>query len=146
MKKQITYLALSAFLGLGVAMAQDQSAAQNGSAEQSGQHVERHQMDPNREVQRLGKELKLTQDQKNQILPVLTERQQTMQGIRSDNSLSQTDRRAKMQQAFEDSNNKIRAVLNDQQKQKYDAMQQQRRERMQQHRQEQQQNPGPSGQ
>jgi protein CpxP len=63
-----------------------------------------------------------------------------MKSIHEDSSLSPQDRRAKMRSLWEDSDTKIKAVLNDDQKQKYDQMQQQRRERMQQRRQDQGEN------
>jgi hypothetical protein len=81
-------------------------------------------MTPDEELQRLDKALKLTDDQKNQIKPILEDRQQKMQSLRSDTSLSQEDRRSKMRSTFEDSNGKIRGVLNDDQKKKFDEMQQ----------------------
>ena len=130
MRKRMCSLALSALFGLGVAVAaplgQDQSA-------QGSQQAERHHADPNQQLSRLSKKLNLTADQQNQILPVLTARQQQMQSIWSDNSLSREDRQAKMRAVREDSNTKIRAVLTDSQKQTYDQMQQQMREREKQH-------------
>jgi hydrogenase maturation factor HypE len=56
-----------------------------------------------------------------------------MEKLRSDSSLSQEDRRAKFQTIREDSDTKVRAVLNDTQKKQYDEMQQQMRERREQH-------------
>jgi periplasmic protein CpxP/Spy len=132
MKKQIFSAALSTFFGLGVLAAapyaQDQS-----NTEQHRESAHRREADPQRQVNMLTKRLNLTDEQKNRILPILTDRQQQMKSIHEDTSLSQQDRRAKMRSIFEDSNAKIKAVLNDDQKQKYDEMQQQRRERMQQH-------------
>ncbi len=139
MRKQIFSLALSACFGLGVLAAAPQAQDQSNTsqAKESGRH---RQADPQREVNRLAKKLNLTDDQKNQIVPILTDRQQQMKSIHEDSSLSAQDRRAKMRSAMEDSDAKIKAVLNDDQKQKYEQMQQQRRERMQQHRQERQDN------
>ena len=82
------------------------------------------------------KKLKLTADQQNQILPILTSRQQQMESIRNDASLSAQDRRAKFRAVREDSDTKIRAVLNDDQKKTYDEMQQQMHEHQQEHRQQ----------
>jgi periplasmic protein CpxP/Spy len=132
MKKQIFSAALSTLFGLGVLAAapyaQDQS-----NTEQHKESAHRREADPQRQVNMLAKRLNLTDEQKTQIMPILTDRQQQMKSIHEDTSLSQQDRRAKMHSIFEDSNTKIKAVLNDDQKQKYDQMQQQRRERMQQH-------------
>lgn len=139
MRKQIFSLALSTVFGLGVAMAAPQNTATSPqSQEQSapaerGHWAGRHEADPNKEVQHLTKKLNLTADQQNQILPILTSRQQQMEGIRNDSSLSAQDRRAKFRAVREDSDSKIRAVLNDDQKKTYDQMQQQMRERHEAH-------------
>ncbi len=134
MRKQISALALSTLFGLGVAIAAPQ--AQDGAAppQSAGEpdHAHRH-ADPNRQVQMLSKHLNLTAAQQNQILPILTSRQQQMESLRSDSSLSPQDRHAKMRAIREDGNTQIRAVLNDSQKQAYDQMQQQMREKRREH-------------
>ncbi len=139
MRKQIFSLALSTCFGLGILAAapqtQDQSNTPQSNTPQTREHAHGRQADPQAQVNRLGKKLNLTDDQKNQILPILTDRQQQMKSIHEDSSLSQQDRRAKMKSTWEDSDAKIKAVLNDQQKQKYDAMQKEQRERMQEHQQ-----------
>jgi hypothetical protein len=81
-------------------------------------------MSPDEELQRLDKALKLSDDQKKQIKPILEDREQKMQSLRSDTSLSQQDRWGKMRSAREESNGKIRALLNDDQKNKFDEMEQ----------------------
>jgi hypothetical protein len=128
MKKQLTSLALCAFFGVGLTLAapapQDPSAPPANNQESGQRHA-----DPNRQLHSLSKHLNLTADQQNQILPILTDRQQQMSGIVGDNSLSKKDRRAKMQAVREDSENKIKGVLNDTQKQQYDQMLQVMRDR-----------------
>ncbi len=135
MTKQIYSLALSTLFGLGVALAapiaQDQPA-------QGSQYAGRHEADPNTQVQKLSKRLNLTGDQQNQLLPILTARQQQMQSIRSDSSLSPQDRHAKMRTVREDSESRIRALLTDSQRQTYDQMQQHMRERAKEHREQKQ--------
>jgi periplasmic protein CpxP/Spy len=126
MKKTICSLALSTLFGLGAAIAAP--LGQNQPAQGSSQHADRHHADPKEQLSRLSKKLNLTADQQNQILPILTARQEQMQSIWSDNSLSREDRHAKMRAVREDSDAKIRAVLTDTQKQTYDQMQQQMRE------------------
>jgi Spy/CpxP family protein refolding chaperone len=54
-----------------------------------------------------------------------------MQALFQDQSLSREDRHSKVQAIRSDSTAKIEAVLNDQQKQKFEAMQQRMQERMQ---------------
>jgi periplasmic protein CpxP/Spy len=124
---------------LGVLVAAPRTQDQSNT-EQRKESNHRREADPQRQVNMLSKRLNLTDDQKNQILPILTDRRQQMKSIHEDTSLSQQDRRAKMRSLWEDSDSKVKAVLNDDQKQKYDQMQQQRRERMQQHRQDQNEN------
>ncbi len=134
MKKQILSLALSTVFGVGAALAAPQTQEQPAEPQSNQATHEQHRMDPNRQIQRLTKRLNLTADQQNQILPILTERQQQMQSILNDSSLSAKDRHAKMRTVREDSETKIKAVLTDSQKQTWDQMQQQRREHMQQQR------------
>ncbi len=86
-------------------------------------------MDPNRQLERLTRELSLTSDQQEKIKPLLLERQQKMQALMQDQSLSQEDRRAQMRTIMEGTNNSIKANLTDDQKQKFEAMQQQRMRR-----------------
>jgi hypothetical protein len=86
-------------------------------------------MDPNRQLERLTQQLSLTSDQQEKIKPVLLERQQKMQALMQNQSLSEEDRRAQMRTIMEGANNSIKANLTDDQKQKFDAMQQQRMRR-----------------
>ena len=140
MNRQLCSLAFSALLGMGVAMAAPQE--QNPAPAPNAAPAPHRQMDPDHQLKMLTKHLNLTDDQQKQILPILTDRQQQFESIRNDSSLAPKDRREKMRTLREDSETKIKAVLNDDQKQKYDEMQKQMRERMQQHRQE--ANPAPS--
>lgn len=147
MKRQICTLALSTLFGLGVAIAAPQAQDQTAPPQvqtQAPPNAGHQQFDPNRQLQMLTKRLKLTSDQQNQILPILTNRNQQIESLRSDSSLSPKDRHAKMRSIREDSDTQIKAVLNDSQKQAYDQMQQRMRER-QQERREQNQNSTGSG-
>lgn len=139
MRNQIFSLALSSLFALGVAVGAPVPQDQPAAPQQKGERADRHQADPNKQIQHLTKKLNLTADQQNQILPILTSRQQQMESIRNDSSLSPEDRRAKLRAAREDADTKIRGVLNDDQKKTYDQMQQQMREHRQEHR---DQNPG----
>ncbi len=132
MRKQIAGLALSTFFGLTLCAApQDQTPAapapqaQTDSARSAGPR----QLDPNRQVRTLAKRLSLSADQQQQILPVLADRDQQLQAIRNDSSLSPKDRHEKMLALRQDSRNKIKARLTQEQKQAYDQMLEQARER-----------------
>src|SRR5260370_25903760 len=77
MKKQIFSAALSTFFGLGVLAAAPQTQDQSNT-DQHKESGHRHGADPERQVNTLSKKLNLTTDQKNQILPILTDRQKQM--------------------------------------------------------------------
>jgi len=129
MQSKFCTLALTALLTLGMAgsaaIAQDQSAP---PPQQGGQWGHRG-MDPDAQLKHMTKALDLTADQQTQIKPILESQQQQMMALHEDQSMSRDDRFAKMKAIHEDSRGKIEAVLNDTQKQKYEAMQ----ERMQEH-------------
>jgi periplasmic protein CpxP/Spy len=131
MHKHFLTTAAGAALVFGLAAGGARAHAQ--SAPSYNGHRGHAQMSPDRQLQRLSEALSLTDDQKNQIRPILEDRHQKVQSIRSDDTLSRQDRRSKMRSVFEESSSKIRAVLNDDQKQKFEQMQQRRRERMQKH-------------
>jgi Spy/CpxP family protein refolding chaperone len=91
-----------------------------------------HGMSPDEQLARMTKELNLTSDQAAQIKPVLVDRRQQMQTLRQDQSTSREDKMAKMKSLREDSNTRIEAVLNDTQKQQFEAMLAKQQHRMQQ--------------
>ena len=142
MKNRLCSVVLSALFGIGVALAapqsQDQAPPPQNNAD-GGQRGPR-QMDPNRQLEGMTKRLKLNSDQQAKILPILQNRAQQMESLRSDSSMSREDRQAKMRSIREDADSQIRAVLTDKQKKQYDEMQQEMRERQQQHREQQPQN------
>ena len=84
-------------------------------------------MDPDRQLQRLTRELNLTSDQQDKIKPLLAERQQKMQALFQDQSIAPEDRRTQGRTIMEGTNNSIKAILTDDQKQKFDAMQERMR-------------------
>jgi periplasmic protein CpxP/Spy len=131
MRKQIACLAVFTCFGLAAA-ATPQEQAPAAPAPQTQASLSRaegsRQFDPNRQVRMLPKRLNLTADQQQQLLPILTERNQQAQNVRNDSSLSRKDRHEKMLAVREESQNKIRAILTQDQQQAYDQMLQQARE------------------
>jgi hypothetical protein len=75
--------------------------------------------DPAKQAAHLGKQLGLSSNQVEQLTPILADRQQQMQNLRADGSLSRKARRAKAKALQQDSSSRIEAVLNDSQKQQY---------------------------
>lgn len=124
-RNRLFTLAMSALLtaGTSAALAQDNAPPPPQEQGQPGMGGPRR-MDPNRQLERMTRELDLTADQQSQIKPILVDRQQKMEALFQDQSASQEDRRAKMQSIRQDSRSRIEAVLNDQQKQKYETMEQ----------------------
>ena len=121
---------LGALLSTGVVLAQAPDQTQPPTAPQAAQNEQgRHHgaADPDRVAKHLGKKLGLSSEQVGQLKPILEDRQQQMQGLRANASLSQQDRRAKAQGIMQDSKNKIEALLNDTQKQQFEQMLQERR-------------------
>ena len=131
MYKRLLTAAASGLLVLGVALGVN---AQEPGPPPGGPMGQRHRMSPGRQqLQRLDKSLKLTDDQKASIKPILEDRQKKMESLHSDTSLSREDRMTKMRSIMEESNGKIRDVLNDSQKKQFDEMDQHRRGRMEGH-------------
>jgi periplasmic protein CpxP/Spy len=107
-------------------MAQDQAPAspQGPPREGGGPRGGRSQ------VEMLTKRLNLTTDQQAQVKAIDEDTGKQMMALRNDTSLSQDERRSKMMEIRKGSQDKIRAILTDEQKTKYDAMQAEMRERM----------------
>jgi protein CpxP len=105
-----------------------QSADQSAPAPQAAAPV-RHQVTPEQTLKHLAKKLALTSDQQNQLLPVLTDRQQQISAIQSDGTLTKKEQHAKLVAVRSDSESRIRMVLTDTQRTAYDEMKQEQRER-----------------
>jgi Spy/CpxP family protein refolding chaperone len=132
--KQIKMIVLAAVCLLAVAAFAQQSnpPAQPpaGGDQQQGQR--RGPMSVDDQLKNLTDRLSLTADQQGKIKPVLEDRNTQMQALMKDQSLSQEDRRSKGRAIQESTTAKIRDVLTDDQKKKYDEMQQEMRDRQRQ--------------
>jgi Spy/CpxP family protein refolding chaperone len=107
----------------------NQAPAANAPQAAPAQPGNFHHMDPSQFAAHLGQQLGLSSDQVAQITPLLAARQQQMQALRADASLSEQDRHTKAHAIIEDTNSKIEAVLTDPQKQQFEQMLAQRRAR-----------------
>lgn len=101
------------------------NAAQATPAQPGQQH---RNFDPSQFAAHLGKRLSLSSDQVEQITPILTSRQQQMQTLRADASLTEQDRHTKRHAIMQDTNSKIEAVLTDSQKGQFEQMLAERRQ------------------
>jgi protein CpxP len=139
MRSFIPSLALGSILMVGfsgsVLLAQDQSAPPAASAQApapSSAQPPVHVPNPRHQAKKMAKELGLSPDQKSQIEPILADRDQQMQSVRADTTLSPKDRHAKVHGIRQDSDSKIEAILNDSQKQQYEQIKQSRKANRQQ--------------
>lgn len=106
-------------------MAQDNTAApapqqQDNAGPPQGGHW--HGRGGERQVEMLTKRLNLTPDQVTQVKAIDADQMSQMKALRDDTSTSRDDKRSKMMAIHQASQDKIRNVLTDEQKTKYDAM------------------------
>jgi periplasmic protein CpxP/Spy len=88
-------------------------------------------MSPDDQLKRMTKDFNLTADQQAKIKPILVDGQKKMEDMRSDPSADRQTMRQKMMQIRQDTNDQVRALLDDKQKEKFDKQEQERRDRMQ---------------
>jgi periplasmic protein CpxP/Spy len=94
---------------------------------------------PERELQQLTHVLSLSADQQTQVKALLTEQQQKMEALRNSSSNADASgqgtpsRHEQMEAIHNDTDTKITALLNDDQKTKFAQLQAQRKARMEQH-------------
>jgi len=93
----------------------------------------RGHMDPAQHAAMLKKRLNLSSDQQAKVEDLLKSEQSQMEGLHSDTSASEQDRRSKMMDIHKTTNDQIRALLNSDQQKKWDDMQSRHEERMQGH-------------
>jgi periplasmic protein CpxP/Spy len=120
-----------ALAGGALAQQQDNSAPANapqGQSQGKGQRM----ANPQQQLAHLTKQLQLTADQQAKIGPILQSRDQQVQALRADTSLSPSDRRAKMMTIVQDSTAQIDALLTNAQRDQWKAM----REKAMEHQQE----------
>jgi protein CpxP len=115
------------------AMAQDNSTPPPPPAGDQGPmgggHRDPAQMEQ-RQLEMMTKHLNLTPDQVTQVKSIDDAQRSQMMALRGDTSMSRDDKRSKMMAMRQDREAKIRAVLTDDQKPKFDAMLAKEHERM----------------
>jgi periplasmic protein CpxP/Spy len=75
------------------------------------------------QVQMLSEKLSLTDEQKPKVRKIAEDMHQKMDAMQADQSMSREDRMAKMRSMHEHAMSQVKAILNDDQKQKFDEMQ-----------------------
>lgn len=131
MKKLFITVIVNGALAIGLAAASIPARAQDQDTQQAGA---RQMPSPDDVIQRLGQKLNLSDDQKAQIKPIIADRQQKMQALRSDTSLRRGQKGRQMKSVMEDSDKKINAILTPDQQKQYAELKQQMKERRQERR------------
>jgi protein CpxP len=108
--------------------AQYQGGGYGGGQGESGR---RGPMSPDDQLKRMTKEFNLTADQQSKIKPILVAEQKKMEDLRDDSSADRQTMRGKMMQIRQDTNDQVRALLDDKQKEKFDKQEQERQDRRQ---------------
>jgi len=130
MRTFFSSVALGYILAVGLSgnalLAQDQSAPPAASAPTPAQRPA-HVPNPHHQAKKMAKALALTPDQVSKIEPILADRDQQVQSLRSDTTLAPNDRKAKMHGIRQESDTQIEAILNDTQKQQYEQIKQSRK-------------------
>jgi Spy/CpxP family protein refolding chaperone len=87
-------------------------------------------MDGERRLAMLTKKLNLTPDQVTQVKAIDADSMTQAKAVQDDTSIAKADKHAKMMDIHKASQDKIRAILTDDQKTKYDAMQAEKQAKM----------------
>jgi periplasmic protein CpxP/Spy len=127
--KQLKYVLLS--LALMAPAGLVAQSANTTDSQQEARPMRRHIPDVDTQLQRLSKKLKLTDEQKPQVKTILEDQRDQMQKLMQEPSGAQGEKRQKMREIHENASSKIRTLLTDEQKSKYDKLEAQRQERMQ---------------
>lgn len=138
MHRKMFNFALSAVFSAGLAMAAPQDAAPPPDAMPMNHGSRPMMMDPDQQLQTMTKRLNLSGDQATQIRPLLVDRMAQVKALQADSSLAPRDRFAKMRSISQETNSKISAILTDDQRAKFEAMEQHRRDAMRERMQERQ--------
>jgi len=102
--------------------APDAQGTQEGHGEGRGRGRGAGMMNPDAQLEHMSTELNLTDAQKTKIKPILEDTSKQMQQLRQDSSLSEQDRRAKMQEIHQNAMSQVRPILNADQQKKLESM------------------------
>jgi len=132
MKKNAVRFLIVAFAFAALSLPTLAQGAPTGAAgENQGM---RHRMPSvDERVQHMTKALNLSADQQAKVKSILEDQHSQMASLKQDTSMSQQDRQAKFQQIHQASMQKIRDLLNDEQKSKFDQMQARHKDHMGKH-------------
>ena len=121
---------LSLAMGGMMAMAQDPSGPPAPPADHHGMGMHDGPGSHKHHMEMMTKHLNLSPDQVTQVKAIEADTMAQAKAMRDDTTVSAADRHSKMRELHEGAMTKIRAVLNDEQKAKFDAMQAHHKEHM----------------
>jgi len=124
----LTFLLVVPLVATGAPAAPYQGGGYGGGQGGGGR---RGPMSPDDQLKRLTKDFDLTADQQAKIKPILVDAQKKMDDVRNDSSGDRQTMRQKMMQIRQDTNDQVRALLDDKQKEKFDKQEQERQDRPQ---------------
>jgi Spy/CpxP family protein refolding chaperone len=127
----LTVLLAVPLMAAGTRAAQYQGGGQGGPGGYGGGGGRRGPMSPDDRLKQMTKEFNLTSDQQTKIKPILVDSQKQMEDLRNNSNGDRQSMRGKMQQIQQDTNTKVRALLDEKQQAKFDKMEQEREDRMQ---------------
>jgi len=121
--KSIRLLTLfAACLFAMAALAQQNPPAQPSGDQKQGGHGHMGMGNVDDHVKELSTKLNLTADQQTKVKTILEEHHQQIQAMMKDDSMSKEDKHAKMMSMHDSVHAKVRDILTDEQKPKFDAM------------------------
>jgi Spy/CpxP family protein refolding chaperone len=124
---------LAMLLAVPMAATNAPAAAYQGGGYGGGQGggARRQPPTPDEQLKRMTREFNLTADQQTKIKPILVDSQKKMEDLRNDSNIDRQTMRQRMMQIRQDTNDQVRAQLDDTQKQEFDKQEQERQEQMQ---------------
>jgi protein CpxP len=124
----LTVLLAAPMMAAGVPAAPYQGGGYGGGQRGGGR---RGPMSPDEQLKRMTKDFNLTADQQAKIKPILVDEQKKMDDLRNDSGADRQTMRGKMMQIRQDTNDQVRALLDDKQKEKFDKEEQERADQTQ---------------
>lgn len=127
MQKNLLRLAVLLFVAAVLAISAPRLAAQDGMSSMGamGDNAEAMQ-----KLQKMSAALQLTPEQKKQMLPILMDEGPKLKALKSDTSMPPMEKAMKMRTISQDTNSKVKPILNPEQYQKFEQMRTQERQQM----------------
>jgi periplasmic protein CpxP/Spy len=127
MKFGVLGSAVLVFLASSVTTRAQDAATQESKAQAQAENGMQHGQRAG-QLERLSKELNLTDEQKTKVKPILDEQTKQMHATQEDSSLTQEQKHDKMKQIHETTHSQINEILTPEQQKKFAALKEQQKE------------------